>query len=102
MVVAVLTINCQVSLKWKSGPETSHRVIARTAKMNVLGRPVFQAAHFAMRVNFEWLVFMASIATLVICGARRAVTETEALQQATILYVLGEESFYRFCKMAYV
>ena len=51
IVVPVLMTNCQVSLKWNSGPVTIQTAMTQTARTNTLGRPQKCAAAFA---NLEY------------------------------------------------
>src|SRR5690349_16900508 len=51
MVVPVLMISCQVSLKPKIGPLSAHAMMMSTAVQNVAGRPEARAVDFAKRVN---------------------------------------------------
>src|ERR1043166_8506720 len=51
MVVPVLMMSCQVSLKPKSGPVIAQSAITATAAVNAIGRPVTFAVALAKRVN---------------------------------------------------
>src|SRR4051812_19167606 len=51
MVVPVLMISCQVSLKPKTGPLAIHSRITSAAALNAAGRPVALAVDLAKRVN---------------------------------------------------
>ena len=50
IVVPVLITNCHVSEKPKIGPLTSQMTMTKTAKENVLGRPVTREMDFAICV----------------------------------------------------
>ena len=52
MVVDVLMINCQVSLKWKKGPDTAQITMSRSAIWNVRGRPAALASPWEKVSNF--------------------------------------------------
>src|SRR5262245_24565841 len=51
MVVTVLTVSCQPSLKPNNGPLTAQPTMSSTASANVNGRPVARATPFAKRPN---------------------------------------------------
>ena len=53
MVVVVLTISCQVSLKPNNGPLSAHATIASTATTNTTGRPASAAIRRAIRENLK-------------------------------------------------
>jgi hypothetical protein len=53
MVVPVLMMSCQVSLKPNSGPEAAQRINAAIAMVNATGRPTAREAHLATRVKTE-------------------------------------------------
>ena len=53
MVVPVLIMSCQVSLKPNSGPDKAQTSNAARAVINAVGRPTAREAHFASRVKME-------------------------------------------------
>jgi hypothetical protein len=56
MVVPVLMISCQVSLKPNSGPDMAQKINAAKAMENAAGRPTAREAHLANRVKTEGLL----------------------------------------------
>ena len=53
MVVPVLMINCQVSLKLKIGPATAHKIMTPTAMMKAAGWPTAWALNLAKRPKLD-------------------------------------------------
>jgi hypothetical protein len=51
MVVAVLMVNCQVSLKWKNGPATAQPMMRQRAAMKAAAWPLVREAVFENRLK---------------------------------------------------